>query len=119
MKIIESYISKLHRAIHDFPSEAVIDCGDLIWDAYQTDKQIFIFGNGGSASTASHFANDFGKGPNLPNVRRPRVMSLTDNIATMTAWSNDVCYEDVFVEQLKKLGQPRRCCGRDQCERQL
>jgi D-sedoheptulose 7-phosphate isomerase len=75
-------------------------------EAYQADRQIFVIGNGGSASTASHIACDLGKGTSLPGKRRFRVISLTDNVATMTAWSNDVCYEDVFVEQLKNLVNP-------------
>ena len=98
---IQDYISHLRRILERLALADVRACIELVMNAYQADNQIFVIGNGGSASTASHIANDLSKGPALPGVRRPRVMSLTDNVATMTAWANDVCYEDVFVEQLK------------------
>ena len=100
------YLATIQFALDHLAFEPISESLDLVYEAYQADRQIFIIGNGGSASTASHFANDLGKGPNLPGVRRPRVMSLTDNVATMTAWSNDVSYDDVFVEQLKNWVNP-------------
>ncbi len=79
---------------------------DRIMNAYDRDQQIFVIGNGGSASTASHFACDLGKGTIVQGQRRLRIMSLTDNVAVMTAWANDVSYDDMFVEQLKNLLNP-------------
>ncbi|OGS34527.1 MAG: hypothetical protein A2474_03955 [Elusimicrobia bacterium RIFOXYC2_FULL_34_12] len=76
---------------------------DLVYYAYKKNKQIFIMGNGGSASTASHFACDLGKGTVVKNRPRLRVISLNDNISLMTALSNDCGYESVFTEQLKNL----------------
>src|SRR5207248_1976124 len=66
---------------------------------------IFLFGNGGSASLASHFACDLGKGTSDPlsDRNRLRAVALTDNIPTITAWANDSSYEDIFSEQLKNL----------------
>lgn len=75
----------------------------LLQEAYDQEKQIFIMGNGGSASTASHFATDLGKGTAVGSQRRFRAMSLTDNVALISAISNDIGFEHVFVEQLRTL----------------
>lgn len=106
MERIQKYISHLQDVLERLKLEDVRRSIDVIMDAYNTDKQIFVIGNGGSASTASHLACDLGKGTSVAGKPRFRVISLTDNVATMTAWSNDVAYEDVFVEQLKNLVNP-------------
>ena len=106
MERIQEYISHLQGVLERLSLADVRQSIDLVMEAYQADQQIFIIGNGGSASTASHIANDLSKGTSIPGVRRFRAISLTDNVATMTAWSNDVSYEDVFVEQLKNLANP-------------
>ncbi len=106
MERIQRYISHLQGTLERLSLADVRKSIDLVMEAYQADRQIFVIGNGGSASTASHIANDLGKGTSLPGRKRFRVISLTDNISTMTAWSNDVCYQDVFVEQLKNLVNP-------------
>jgi D-sedoheptulose 7-phosphate isomerase len=64
-----------------------------------------VFGNGGSAANASHFATDLGKGASDKLGRRFRVMALNDNVAWMTALGNDYAYEDVFVRQLMNYGR--------------
>jgi len=69
-------------------------------------KHIFFCGNGGSASTASHFTSDLAKGTIVEGTPRFRALSLADNIPQMLAWGNDSCYEDIFVEQLKNLMDP-------------
>lgn len=69
-------------------------------------KQVFVCGNGGSAATASHLANDLGKGASLLGPKRFRVISLTDNIPWITALANDLDYGQVFVEQLKNYAEP-------------
>jgi len=74
--------------------------------AYQEDRQIFVFGNGGSAANASHFATDLGKGASDRLKKRFRVLCLNDNISWMTALANDYAYEDVFVGQLQNYAQP-------------
>ena len=106
MERIQAYISHLQGVLERLSLADVRQSIDLVMETYQADRQIFVIGNGGSASTASHVANDLTKGTSLPGVRRFRVISLTDNVAIMTAWSNDVCYEDVFVEQLEGLVNP-------------
>lgn len=103
MERVQKYITHLQGVLERLKLEDVRKSIDVIMDAYHTNKQIFVLGNGGSASTASHLACDLGKGTSVEDKKRFRVISLTDNVATMTAWSNDVSYEDVFVEQLKNL----------------
>ncbi len=75
-------------------------------EALRLDRQIFVFGNGGSAANASHFATDLGKGSSDRIGRRFRVLSLNDNVSWMTALGNDYAYEDVFVRQLMNYGRP-------------
>lgn len=106
MERIQSYISHLQGVLERLTLADVRHSIDAIMEAYRAEKQIFVIGNGGSASTASHLACDLGKGTSVPGKPRFRVISLTDNVATMSAWSNDVSYEDVFVEQLKNLVNP-------------
>lgn len=74
-----------------------------IAEAWQNGSKIFIFGNGGSASTASHFACDLSKMTIVESLPRLKVIALTDNIPIMTAWANDVSYSDIFAQQLIPL----------------
>ncbi len=106
MEKIQNYISHLQEILARLSLGDVRRSIDAIMDAYYTERQIFVIGNGGSASTASHIACDLGKGTSMPGKPRFRVISLTDNVATMTAWANDVSYEDVFLQQLKNLVNP-------------
>jgi len=76
---------------------------EMIYEVFKKNKQVFILGNGGSASTASHFCCDLGKGTVIDGQPRFRVISLNDNIPLLTAYSNDFGYEFVFVEQLRNL----------------
>jgi len=74
-------------------------------EAREQGRQIFVFGNGGSASTASHFATDLVKGASYGRARRFRILALTDSLPTITAYANDTGYENVFVEQLKNFAR--------------
>jgi D-sedoheptulose 7-phosphate isomerase len=73
--------------------------------AYEEGRTVFLFGNGGSAALASHFACDLGKGTSARcnGSRRFRVIALTDNLPLITAWANDTSYDNIFVEQLRNL----------------
>jgi D-sedoheptulose 7-phosphate isomerase len=85
---------------------------DLMYDCYQRDRFIFVIGNGGSGSNASHFCEDIGKGTlrredfDNDEKKRIRILSLTDNTPYILAWGNDEGFERVFVEQLKNLAGP-------------
>lgn len=71
--------------------------------AYERKSYIFVCGNGGSASTASHFACDINKGVSFGKNKRFKMISLNDNIPILLAYANDIAYDDIFVEQLKNL----------------
>lgn len=101
--VINNYVHNLANTLNNLEAEMLSRAVDALWQAYQMDKQVFIFGNGGSASTASHMACDVGKGVVRPGKKRFRIQSLCDNVATMTAWANDVSYESVFKDQLENL----------------
>jgi len=102
---ISDYI-KAQKAAHDsIPVEGVAELVETLRAALKEDRQIFVFGNGGSAANASHFATDLGKGASDKVGKRFRVLSLNDNVSWMTALANDYAYEDVFVGQLKNYGK--------------
>lgn len=107
MEFVKNYLKTLKKEIDTLKHEDIVKAVDVLFDAWKKGKQVFIFGNGGSASTASHFACDLGKGTLQrvydPKEKRFRVMSLTDNVAIMTAFANDLGYDDVFVQQLNNL----------------
>lgn len=74
---------------------------EIVMELLKRGRTIYIIGNGGSASTASHMAVDFSKGTYVPGCHRLRIISLTDNVATITALANDTAYDFIFEEQLK------------------
>ena len=104
------YFSELKKAIDGLDSVKIQKIIEVLFEAFKNNKQVFILGNGGSASNASHFACDLGKGT-LKNVydmqeKRFKVISLTDNVATIMAFGNDLSFEDIFVQQLRNLINP-------------
>jgi len=101
-----AYRESLFSAINSVDLEAVAAAIRLMGAARDAGRTIFVCGNGGSASTASHFACDIVKGASHGREKRFRIMALTDSLPTLTAYSNDVSYECVFVEQLKNFARP-------------
>ncbi len=107
MDHLTNYLEGLKEALANLDLEAVKRSRDLLASARESGQQVFVCGNGGSAATASHLANDLGKGASYGrDSRRFRVIALTDNIPWITALANDVSYDSVFSEQLQNLGQP-------------
>lgn len=102
----EAYVNGIKATLDTMPWAVVERVVDVIHDARHTNRQVFVFGNGGSASTASHMACDLGKNTQAPGSPRLRVLSLNDNMALFSALSNDCGYENVFAEQLSSLVQP-------------
>jgi D-sedoheptulose 7-phosphate isomerase len=100
------YKLDLRAAIDSIDEEAVGRVVDILRDARDTGRAIFVCGNGGSAATASHFVCDMVKGASFNRASRFRILALTDSLPTLTAYSNDVGYECVFAEQLKNFAQP-------------
>ena len=80
---------------------------DILKIAREEGNTVFIFGNGGSGSTAVHFASDLMKTTIRPETKRIRAISLNDNMSLTTAWANDSAYENIFKEQLENLIRPR------------
>jgi D-sedoheptulose 7-phosphate isomerase len=99
----DDYFGKLKAIMDAIPREKIEQVVSILMEAYIEDKHIFIMGNGGSASNASHFACDLSKVPVAGQGHRLRAMSLTENLPLLTAWSNDTHYYFGFVEQLKNL----------------
>src|SRR5918996_1265636 len=103
---IEKYLRDQKSAIDSIPVDDVAELIKKFRSALQEDRQIFVFGNGGSAANASHFITDLGKGASDKVGKRFRCLSLNDNVSWMTALGNDYAYEDVFVRQLMNYGRP-------------
>ena len=106
MNFPAQYKSEVLKAIETVDLAKVNEAIELFKDARTAGRHIFVCGNGGSASTASHFACDIVKGASYNRGQRFRIMALTDQIATLTAYANDVSYDCVFVEQLRNFAQP-------------
>lgn len=103
---ITDYLDAQKRAVDSISVEGVTRCIEILREAHQADRQIFVCGNGGSASNASHFATDLGKGSSDKLGKRFRVLSLTDNVSWITALGNDYAYEDIFSRQLENYARP-------------
>lgn len=103
MPIVQDYIKGLYQCLEELSEQNIEGIADITFDAYKKGKQIFIMGNGGSASTASHFARDLTIGAAIAGKPRLRAVSLTDNVALITALANDIDYSSIFEQQL--IGQ--------------
>jgi len=107
MKILMDYVEHLKKTVDLINLEQVNKISEILSRAYRNDKSVFIIGNGGSASTASHFASDLGKGTLERyydmHKKRFRAYSLTDNVVLMTAYGNDLDYNNIFAQQLRNL----------------
>ena len=98
---LKNYLMTEIEVMQQIDIEAINDAMNLLWDTFEKEGNIYIFGNGGSASTASHFQNDFNKGISEYTEKKFRFNCLSDNISTLTAIANDISYEAVYSEQLK------------------
>lgn len=96
----KTYLSHVARVLENIDSDSIASFIKVILDARESGGTIFFIGNGGSAATASHFANDIAIGTR--SVNKPfRAVSLTDNVAVITAIANDYSYDDIFLIQLR------------------
>jgi D-sedoheptulose 7-phosphate isomerase len=98
-----SYCEFLVQTVKRLPCATIDRVADILLDAHYNGRAVYLFGNGGSAALASHFACDLGKGTVNGSGHRFRVLSLTDNVPLMTAWANDSHYEHIFAEQLENF----------------
>jgi len=106
----QGYVRALTASLQSVDLGKVTSIIEILWKAYENDRQIFFLGNGGSAASASHIVTDLTKGAlghrgDAP-ARPVRAISLTDNLALMSAWANDVGYDSVFLGQLRTYLRP-------------
>lgn len=105
-EFLTEYCAELGRALANLPLERFEELVRLLESAYREEHQVFLIGNGGSGATASHIVCDLNKGVSYGLSKRFRAMCLSDNVATMMAYANDVSYEEIFVEPLKNFLRP-------------
>jgi len=110
-----AYLDRLQHELARIDRQAVEQLAELLYEAWRQQRFVFLLGNGGSATTASHLAEDLGKtcmaeaavdSESPQQHRRLKVLSLTDNVGWITALANDYSYEEVFVQQLMHYGGP-------------
>ena len=103
---VSAYLERLRAELSRIDTAAVERWADFVFDVWTRGSTLYLAGNGGSAAAASHLSVDLGKGTVAADAlrdesrRRPRVVSLTDNVPWITAVANDLDYEQVFVQQL-------------------
>ncbi|HQU35273.1 MAG TPA: SIS domain-containing protein [Anaerolineales bacterium] len=103
MEQITSYISVLQDTVGKLPVESITRVVATLQNARLEGRKVFIMGNGGSASTATHFVCDLAKNTRHDSLPHFRVIGLTDNMAIFSAYANDEGYENVFAAQLANL----------------
>ena len=109
---VDDYLKRLKAELDRLDRDEICSLADAVHEAWENEKFVYIFGNGGSATLASHLAEDLGKGSlneaglRDETKRRLKVLSLTDNTGWLTALGNDLGYDQVFVQQLMHYGQP-------------
>ncbi len=100
---IDNYINEQARVFNLIDKVATKKCLDLVSDTISKDRKIITCGNGGSASTASHYITDWNKMFNLASGKKLRGLSLNDNVGLISAYGNDLSYDEVFAGQIRAL----------------
>lgn len=103
---IKDYIRLEIEVLEKLDVEAINGAMNLLYNTMQKESNIYIFGNGGSSATASHFQNDFNKGISEHTVKKFRFQCLNDNMATVMAIANDISFDEVFRFQLTGRMKP-------------
>jgi len=109
---VDEYLDRLCDELKRLDRGAIERFSEAMYEAWKAERFIFVIGNGGSAATASHFCEDLGKNVLRPDdmhddsKKRMRVLSLTDHVSWITALGNDLCYEEVFSQQLRQYASP-------------
>lgn len=104
---IDEYLAAVAAVVREVDAKAVRDVVDVFDRAYRERGTIFLFGNGGGAATSAHLACDLAKGTAAVGRRRIKALSLSTNVAVITAWANDTDYTNTFGEQLYNLADER------------
>jgi len=103
-KIVEGYISKLIKCLNSDKQKELSKLNSLILSTWKKNKKIFICGNGGSAANANHIANDLFIAATKNSKKKLDVESLCSNSSVMTCLANDIGYDKIFSEQIKRKG---------------
>ena len=109
---IRDYLAKEIEILNKLDVNAINAALNLLLETMETGSTVYIFGNGGSSATASHFQNDFNKGVSEHTEKKFNFLCLNDNVATVMAVANDIGFEEVFRFQLRGHLKPwGRCRG--------
>jgi D-sedoheptulose 7-phosphate isomerase len=101
----KEYFASLQDVLAHLDFSVIDRMTEAIWENFEQNRVLYVFGNGGSAALASHFACDIGKGTVAAGRKRLRTVALTDNVPLITALANDLAYKDIFSEQLAGLAE--------------
>lgn len=104
--MIRKYLDLVAQALAELPEDKIQDMIDTLKAAHADGRQVFLMGNGGSAATATHIAEDLQKGVKETSGKRFKVLSLTDSAPLICAWANDSGYDCIFSEQIDSLLEP-------------
>jgi D-sedoheptulose 7-phosphate isomerase len=102
-RFVNDFLSEFADVAKRISEDDINKAIDLLFEAWNKGSKIFFIGNGGSASTATHFACDLAKTTAVEGKKRFRAISLTDNVPLLTALTNDDGFASIFVEQLRNL----------------
>jgi D-sedoheptulose 7-phosphate isomerase len=102
-EFVDRYLEELQSIVRRISREDIDRVVELLYEAWKEGRQVFLAGNGGSAPTATHFACDLAKFASVDGQKRFRAISLVDNVALVSALTNDLGWENVYIEQLKNL----------------
>ena len=104
---VDNYLAELHHTIDSIPLETLYEVINALYQARIEGRRIFLMGNGGSAATAAHMACDLPKNTRTPHLPGFRIVDLSANISTVTAYANDEGYENIFAQQILTMADPR------------
>lgn len=104
---VRAYLTETARLLEALPIDQIAGLAEELSRARTEDRSVLVFGNGGSASTASHIACDLTKNAVVDGLPRLRVIAVGDAQATMTAYANDNGYESTFEEAIRTFGRPQ------------
>lgn len=113
---IDQYVERLQSELTRVDQQEIHAWADLVYEAWENERFIFVFGNGGSGTTATHICEDLGKSSlrhdelHDESKKRLKILSLTDNLGWILALGNDVGYDHIFVQQLMNYGSQGDLC---------
>ncbi len=104
--LVDNYLAALNAVLADLPRAPLAQVIAILKDAQADQRRVFVFGNGGSAATASHMVCDLGKNTVQDGKPRLRISALNDNMPTFSAYANDEGYDLVFAQPIQTLAEP-------------